>query len=146
MIDSSEQDYVSPEEREEQLAMMADMPIGTGNTPSALPTSVPQYSPEVKEVTYLPFLQTSMVIAFEALHKVTQEGNPDKGALLLWLADSNGEVQDVWLPKKLCSNLDLTNRTVLVWDVIMKEKIADLGGLAYEPEYAAAQEGKEGAK
>lgn len=82
-------------------------------------------------------LADSLVIPFEEFLTSTKKHSSTEGALLIAVADSEGEIQQIWLPKKCCCNLDLANKTVCVWDKIMDKKIKELGGLATEALYWA---------
>lgn len=81
-------------------------------------------------------LTQSLIISFEQLVIVTKRDNKLDGAILLDLPLASGDVVGCWIPKKLCSNLDLELKTICVWDKFMVDKIEELGGLSYEPEYA----------
>lgn len=80
-------------------------------------------------------LTSSFLIVFDNVLNITKQGQLE-GAILLEVTDSEGYLKEIWLPKKVCSNLDLEKQTICIWDVIMKKKIEGLGGLAYEPSYA----------
>ena len=87
-------------------------------------------------------LVNCLVLIFNEVKVITKPGHYE-GALLLEVVAANGESVDMWLPKKLCSNLDLEAQTVCVWDVFMEKKmleIAELGGLATPPEYYKQEE------
>lgn len=128
-----EEGYVNPDEAAEVLNTVefSKMPPA----PVATPKPYSKYSSECK-VEPASRLSSALVISFEQLVIVTKEGDPYQGAILIDLVTAAGEVKEQWLPKKLCSNLDLEDNTVCVWDVFMKARISDLGGLSYEPEYA----------
>jgi len=83
-------------------------------------------------------LRETIVLHFEELLRVTREGQPRAGAILVSVATEGQEQVELWLPKGVCSNLDLTNNTVCVWDKFWKDKkkeLADTGiYLAYEPQ------------
>lgn len=131
--EEGEEEYINPDEVAEVLNTVefSKMPPA----PVATPKSNDKYSKECK-VEPAPRLSSALVISFEQLVIITKEGDPYQGALLIGLVTAAGEVKEQWLPKKFCSNLDLEDNTVCVWDVFMKARISDLGGLIYEPEYA----------
>jgi hypothetical protein len=116
-----------------------DLPLDTDRAcPPLVEEPVPQYSTICKVEIEAHRLKDSLVIAFDELCASTKDREgPKAGALLVVLTDAENEPHEVWIPKKLCSNLDLENNTVCVWDVIMNKKIEELGGLAYEPMYHA---------
>jgi len=96
------------------------------------------YSKDVKVETEPYRLKSSLVISFEELLTITGvDKGISAGAILvtLPLSEDRGTIEQ-WIPKKLCCNLDLEANTVLVWDVFMKARIENMGGLAYEPAYA----------
>ena len=97
--------------------------------------NISSFSSEVKEESGFR-LNQALVIHFEELITLTRLG-VNEGALLILVIDSEGNPHEMWLPKKLCSNLDRENKTVCVWDKVMEKKIDDIGGLNYEPVYAS---------
>lgn len=64
------------------------------------------------------------LVAFDSLKHVTKEHDVGAGALLIEVLD-----KEVWLPKKLCSNLDLDNMTVRVWSVFLEDKLPELADM-----------------
>lgn len=80
-------------------------------------------------------LASSFLIVFDNVLNITKQGQLE-GTILLEVTDSEGYLKEIWLPKKVCSNLNLEEQTICVWSIIMKKKIEGLGGLAYEPSYA----------
>lgn len=64
---------------------------------------------------------TATLIAFDSLKHVTKEGNVEAGAILIEILE-----EDYWLPKKLCSNLDLAAGTVYVWTKFLKDAKSEL--------------------
>jgi len=87
-------------------------------------------------------LANSLVLIFNEVKVITKPGHWE-GALLLAVTAGNGEEVEMWLPKKLCSNLDLEAQTVCVWDVFMNKKLAELdtvGGLAIPAEQYKQEE------
>lgn len=71
-------------------------------------------------------LQQSTKVHYVDLQALTKEHEgPSQGALLLHL-EVMDEVAPVWLPKKLCSNLDLEEQTVYIWNVIWDKKWKEL--------------------
>ena len=66
-------------------------------------------------------VQAATLISFDNLKNVTKEGNTSAGAILIEICGT-----DYWLPKKLCSNLDLELGTVYVWTTFLKEAKPEL--------------------
>lgn len=93
------------------------------------------YSSKVK-VEPASRLAQSLLIHFVELLMITKEDDHYAGAILVVLELHDGSEVEQWLPKKLCSNLDYNYNTVCVWDKFMNDRIKELGGLSYEPEYA----------
>jgi hypothetical protein len=82
-------------------------------------------------------LGNSLVLHFNDVLTITQQGHTS-GALLIEVMTGNGLTKELWLPKKLCSNLDLEAKTLCIWDKFWKEKAKELdhmGGLAVAAEY-----------
>ena len=75
------------------------------------PASAPLVKEAREPLSYS--LKSSVQIAFIELQHVTKSEELEQGALLLLVDD---EAAPVWVPKKLCSNLDLDHNTVWVWD------------------------------
>ena len=71
-------------------------------------------------------LEQSIQLHFLTLERVTKEEDLKAGALLLTMVvKETGEVKDVWVPKKLCSNLCLTSNTVYIWEVFAQSKFKE---------------------
>jgi len=69
------------------------------------------------------YLDASTQVTFISLVHVSKDYALDKGALLLELDDpESGEVGEVWMPKKLCSNLDMDSMTVYIWTPFLEDK------------------------
>ena len=58
---------------------------------------------------------------------MTKEGNVEAGAILVEIAG-----KEHWLPKKLCSNLDLEEGTVYVWTKFLADAKPELLEIAME--------------
>lgn len=56
------------------------------------------------------------LVHFDEFVHSTREGNSEAGAILIRVYEV-----EYWLPKKLCSNLDLEEGTVYVWTTFLKE-------------------------
>jgi hypothetical protein len=130
---------------EEYQAMQAETPEPPSPAPYQLPGnpagrthgSEPILEDSRLKVEPPSRLVSSYLISFEAILHITKE-SAYEGAILLELPVASGELVEVWLPKKLCSNLDIDAQTVCVWDKFMDKKLAELdvhGGLAYEVAY-----------
>lgn len=69
-------------------------------------------------------------IHFNELLHTTQDHDTGKGALLIELhtTKSGGDesLEEIWLPKKLCSNLNLEENSVRIWAVFFREKYPNL--------------------
>jgi hypothetical protein len=75
--------------------------------------------------SYGSWVTTSYVVPFIQLCTITQN-SIDKGAILFdIMAPETGEVIQLWLPKKCCSNLDMTRKIILVWEVIWDAKLEE---------------------
>lgn len=61
------------------------------------------------------------LIAFDSLKHVTKEDNTEAGAILIEIAG-----QEYWLPKRLCSNMDLDVGTVYVWTKFLESAKPEL--------------------
>ena len=79
-------------------------------------------------------LKDSMVVFFESLVRTTG-ANQFAGAILLEIVSEEGDLTEMWLPKKCCSNLDLANNSVCVWDKIIEGKEEDGISFAIPPVY-----------
>ena len=76
-----------------------------------------QFHCEVKQETDPKYLIDCITIHFIALRRITYEGNQRGGAILLELTNvESGEMQEKWIPKVLCKNLDAKNKTVTIWN------------------------------
>jgi len=89
----------------------------------------------IKEETNNYRLKSSLLLSFEDCLVIT-EASTDEGAILLEVMSADDVLTEMWLPKKVCSNLDLEDKTICVWDKVLNKKIEDMGGLCLEPEYA----------
>lgn len=68
-------------------------------------------------------LDTSTLVRFDHLQKVTKSGDFYSGTILIGVYDSeDGIVRDFWVPKKLCSNLDIDACSVYIWEVFLEGK------------------------
>lgn len=139
---ATEQEYVNPAEVAEVMNVIAkserNSPKWTDRATPSAPT-MPKSANLSDHCKIEPDsrLGSALLISFEELVRVTQEGNKYGGAILVVLLTADNREVDQWLPKKLCSNLDLTHNTVCVWDTFMNERIKELGGLSYDPAYAS---------
>lgn len=84
-------------------------------------------------------LRSALVIHFTEVFTITETSH-DRGALLIEVVTAAHRLsKEVWIPKKLCSNLDLEAKTICVWDRFWNQKAKDelthMGGLAYPAEY-----------
>lgn len=76
-------------------------------------------------------LTASYVIYYETIQMITKNGDTRAGAILFELVvrdDITGEMTDyeLWLPKKLLSNLIEADKTVCMFDKIFDKKIEEL--------------------
>ena len=130
--EDSEEEYLNPDEREQ----VANTIFASTDSSNSMPSSsYSRYSSEVK-VEPDSRLTQFLIISFEQLVTITKRDNKLDGAILLDLPLASGDVVGCWIPKKLCSNLDLEHNTICVWDKFMVDRIEELGGLSYEPKYA----------
>jgi len=127
--DKDDLDYINPDEAAEVLNTVAE------SERPVMGVSYHDYSSLVK-IEPDSRLSQSLIISFEQLVTITKTDNKLDGAILIDLLLADGNVVECWIPKKLCSNLDLEHNTVCVWDKFMNSRIEELGGLSYEPEYA----------
>ena len=71
--------------------------------------------------------ESSFCLPFLSLIHVTKEGNQLAGALLLAVLNPvTGEEEELWIPKKLCCNLDMEEGLVYVWRVFLENNAPDL--------------------
>lgn len=93
--------------------------------------SLPKYSELCKTESVAARLKDSIVITFYEFTRDTEK------ALLFVLVNADGSCFNVWFPKRCCSNLDLINKTVCVWDKIVNSNLdkEDLAELAVTPLY-----------
>lgn len=71
-------------------------------------------------------VSSCIMFTFSSLKHCTKEGNHFAGALLVETKNNNtDEFDEVWIPKKLCCNLDLELGTVYVWKVFAEDKLAE---------------------
>jgi len=128
-----------PEEKETAMHSM--------NTNKTTPADKKEASKELLDTPVPPYdsacrvepparLKTCTCVRFFELQRVTSPGEQYKGALLLTLKDpqeTEGEIIEQWLPKKLCCNLDLKENSVWVWEVFIDpilDKLADEKGIS----------------
>ena len=69
--------------------------------------------------------ETCELIQFDSIIAVTQEGVMHAGAIKFNLVNTEtGETNEQWVPKKLCSNLDMDSKTFYLWEVFAAEHLA----------------------
>lgn len=66
------------------------------------------------------WLGESKVLTFHELGRITEK------AILFALVLNTGGIATIWVPKSCCSNLNLTDKTVCVWDKILDTNLSKL--------------------
>jgi len=102
----------------------------------------PPICKECRDKTGASTNKSSLTLYFHEIIKVTQPDHIDAGAILFKLADIGRPITDaVWIPKKLCSNLEHEPSpypdnigSVEVWSVFIKENMPELYAALMEVE------------
>jgi len=103
----------------------------------------PPICKECRDKTGASTNKSSLTLYFTEIVKVTQPDHIDAGAILFKLADIGRPLDDepVWIPKKLCSNLEYEPSpypdnvgSVEVWSVFIRENMPELYAALMEVE------------
>lgn len=71
-------------------------------------------------------VSSCIMFTFSSFKVATKQHSQYEGALLLEIKNNNtNEFDEVWVPKKLCCNLDLELGTVYVWEVFAEDKLVE---------------------
>ncbi len=133
---SSEYDEYAANMNGETPTSTATSGVPADTYPPAQPTH-PVISDSRVKMEHAARLLSSMVLHFNEVKAITRNSHYE-GALLLDISAANGMNVELWIPKKLCSNLDLAGKTICIWDKFFADKIKELdelGGLACPAEY-----------